>query len=338
MMWIVIPALILLALAASALFSGAETGLYCASRVRLHLSVQRNEPRASRVSGLLEDQQAALNLTLVGTNVSNYLATVAVAYMFAELIGVSDAQTELYTVALLTPVVFVFGELVPKSLFQRDANLWLMRCGRVLTASYYVLRYTCVLWLVRRLTDAASRLTVMGGPGYNTFEPKQRVALLLQEALADHATGDDQSYLIDKVVRLSEMPVHAVMVPRNRVATVSAAADRRELSRLARKTGFSRLPVHDNERRRAIIGVIEIDGLLETDDWRVVSDLMHPIDAIGPHDTVAAAIHQMQQSRSQIAVVTDRGGRMLGVVTLRGLLAELFGELAADVESPPLWG
>ncbi len=338
MMWVAVVSLVLVALAASALFSGAETGLYCASRVRLHLGVQRGEPRSLRISNLLEDQQAALGVTLVGTNISNYLTTVAVAYMFAELLGLSDTRTELYTVALLTPVVFVFGELVPKSLFQRDANLWLMRFGRILTAAHRLLRYTGVLWFVRQLTDAASRLTTAGGSGYSVFEPKQRVALLLQEALADHESGDDQSYLVDKVVRLSEMPVHAVMVPRNRVVSISLKADRRELTRLARRTEFSRLPVHDDERRRRIIGIADVDELIEADDWHAVSDRMQPIEVVGPHDTVAAAINQMQQTRRQIAVVTDRGGRMLGVVTLRGLLGELFGELAAGVESAPLWG
>ena len=63
-----------------------------------------------------------------------------------------------------------------------------------------------------------------------------------------------------------------------------------------------------------------------------------PIETVNPHDTVAAAINRMQQSRTHIALVADRGGRMLGLVTLRGLLEDLLGELATGVESPPLWG
>ena len=79
MSWVMVSLLIILGLALSAFFSGAETGLYCVNRLRLHLRVQRRDPRALRIAEILQDPQGALSVTLVGTNLMNYVTTAAVA-------------------------------------------------------------------------------------------------------------------------------------------------------------------------------------------------------------------------------------------------------------------
>ncbi len=117
------------------------------------------------------------------------------------------------------------------------------------------------------------------------------------------------------------------MVPRDRVLTVSAGCDRRSLLSMARKIRHARLPVYDSNRRH-IIGVAKIDELLAHDDWSVVSDRLRPISVLSPHQTVAAAVNQLQDTRLPMGVVADRGGRMLGIVTLKDLLEEVVGELA----------
>lgn len=328
MSWVIVGAIALTGLFFSALYSGAETGFYCAARARLHLGAQRNDPRALRLRALLEDRQAALGLTLVGTNVMNYATTTAVAYMFAGLAGMGEADTELYTILFLTPVVFVFAEVVPKSLFQRHPNLLLLRCHRVLAGTHQLLRITGILWCVRQLTLRVTALVDPGSATSRVFDPRQRVAALLQEALAGRGVGDDQSYLVDRVVQLSQTPIHVVMVPRNRVVTIANQADRRELVRVARKTSHARLPVYAASKDH-IIGVAVIDDLLAMEEFVAVGDHVQPVATLSPHDTVATAIGRIQKTGRNMVVVTDRGGRMLGVVTLSGLLEEVLGELAA---------
>ena len=73
MIWTVCIVGLALSTAASALFSGSETGIYCVNRLRLQLSRQRGSRSARHLHDLLEDEQNALSMTLVGTNLSNYL-------------------------------------------------------------------------------------------------------------------------------------------------------------------------------------------------------------------------------------------------------------------------
>ena len=350
MTWIIVGSVIVTGLFLSAFFSGTETGLYRVNRLRLHLGVKQRDPQALRLASVLDDEQGALSVTLVGTNMANYVTTSAVAFLFAELLSFGEANTELYTVAILTPIVFVFGEVVPKNLFRLHADTLLARGSRLLLVADRLLRITGVVPGLTRLAGAFNRLA--GGPpqGGGALLPKRRVAMLLQEALtsrdlqaarsaaraeAHGSMGEDQSDLIDRVCRLSETPLTAVMVPRNRVTVIAADTDRRGLMRIARRTGHACLPVYESDRRH-IIGVAKVDELLSAAggpeaEWRTVRDYAPAVRSamtLSPHETVAAAITQLQRAGRSMAIVTDRGGQMLGVVTLKDLLDEVVGGFA----------
>lgn len=325
MIWALVLGLIILGILGSGFFSGSETGIYCVNRLRVQLGVQQRDARLLRLSALLENEQRALTVTLIGTNFANYVVTTAVAFCFAELLRVGEADTELYTILLVTPTVFVFGEVVPKNLYRLHADSLMPRGSRLLTLADWVFRGTGVVWLLTRLTHAANRL--FGGTTSlrTVTAPKRQMTMLLQEALVGQTHGEHQSDLIDRVFRLSETPVRAVMVPQHRVAAVPAAADRRELIRFAQQSGYARCPVH-GKRRLEIVGVIKVDELLRSDDWRTVGERIGPVTTLRPQETVASAIARMKQGGGELGVVTDPAGQMVGVVTLRDLLEEVVGE------------
>ncbi len=330
MSWIGISAAVMIGLFLSGFFSGAETGLYRANRLRIRLGVHRRDPRAMRLAGLLEDEQGTLSVALIGTNVANYVTTLAVTYFFASLLGLSDTRAEIYTIAAVTPVIFVFGEMVPKTLFQLHPDRLLRAGSRLLAISNRLFRMTGIVWFLARLAGAINRLAGLRATPGTSFDPKRRVAVLLQEALARDTLSQDQSELIDQVCQLSETPIHSVMVPRNRVRLIAADADRRELLRAARKTGHARLPVYATSARH-ITGVIKVDELLRSDGWNNVGQRLQPPLTLGPHTNAATAITQMRQARRGMAVVIDRSGHLLGIVTLKDLLREIVGEVAAGV-------
>lgn len=326
MMWFLVIAVILIGLLLSGFFSGSETGLYCVNRLRLELGVKKMDVRAQRLVRVLDDEAGALSVTLIGTNVMNYLTITASAFLFAELVGLSETDTELYTVVVLTPIVFVFGEVVPKNLFQMHADQLLPRGSWLLALANWVCRMTGCVWLLKKLSMLVQRMIGIDETSDPVVTPKWRIAALLQEALADQSWGQHQSALIDRVCQLSETPLHVAMVPKNRVTVISAESDNRELVRIVRRTGHARLPVFDQHRAR-IIGLIKVDDLLRSRDWQKVGDRVSPMTTMRPHVTVANAISQMQSTRINMAIVTDHGGKMLGIVTLNDLLKEVVGDM-----------
>jgi len=271
----------------------------------------------------------------------NYVTTVACTFMFVELLAFPGLNAELYTVAFITPVVFVFGEVVPKTLFLLHADSLMLRGSWLLAAANRFFRITGAVWCFSRLAAAAERVT--GGAasadaartdsptgGDTQLTPRRRVALLLQNALAGEPMGEDQSELIDRVCQLSETPVHVVMVPRNRVANVRAEATRRELLRIARRTKHASCVVHDTYRWH-IIGLASIDHLLLQTDWNTVGERLDPVTTVSAHETASSAIARMHSAGRKMAVVTDPRGQMLGIITMKDLLGDIVGELADGV-------
>ena len=100
----------------SAFFSGTETGLYRVSRTRIVLDALSGSRSSRALVWLLNRPAIFVATALVGNNVANYLTSFAIVTLSGALIA-SGSLAELLGPILMTPVVFVFGELLPKYLF-----------------------------------------------------------------------------------------------------------------------------------------------------------------------------------------------------------------------------
>ena len=330
MTWVLVGFIWIVALFGSAFYSGCETGLYRLNRGRLRLRMDLRDPRALALAGVLEDEQAALTTTLIGTNAMNFAATAAVAYLMTEAAQVSDSRAELYTTLVVTPIIFVFGEVVPKSWYEREADRLMYLGARLLQASHSLFRYTGLIWLLGRLTTliagAAAGSKGWSPPGRRN--PRRRMAGVLRDAVTAETANSEHAAMIDRVLNLSTMSVHAAMTPRNRVASLRGSADRSAVESMARRKPFSRVPVHEGDDRR-IIGIADVHELLADRSWKSVREKLHRVITLDPHQTVASSIVLMQQAGQSMAIVADRRGRALGIVTLKDLLEEIVGELPA---------
>jgi putative hemolysin len=322
-------AVIVVSVACSAFFSGTETGLYCVNRARLQLRVRQQDRRALRLSELVSDEGGTLTVTLIGVNVADFLFTNATAYLFSERLNFSAAEVEFYTVALVAPMVFVFCTVVPKNLFQMHADWFMLLSAGGLAAFGKLFRLTGFVWCLRRLADYANRWTIDPPPDLLLVEPKRKIASMLRDSLAHHETGTAQSGLIEQVLQLSEVSVQSVMVSASRITVLSGSCGRDDVARAARETMQSRLPVCGTNRRK-ILGVVNLDAALADEGWRTVAALVEPALRIGPYETVATALKLLQTSGQELAVVVDRSGQLLGIITLRILLDVILGALTTE--------
>ncbi|NOX57562.1 MAG: DUF21 domain-containing protein [Planctomycetes bacterium] len=311
------------AVAMSGFYSGSETGLYSVSRLRIQVGSESGDPAAQRLCAILKDDQAALSTLLVGTNVSNYLATVFVAYLLTRTLDASASKSELYTTAIVTPIIFVFGEIIPKTLFQRHAGILMPMGSRLFAWSCFAFSIPVkILNLV-----SLPLLKLAGGDGAAASSDHRRnIAVMLQDAFATEQHGDVHVELVDRVLNLSKQPLHQVMVPRNRVVGIDLRATQSECLAVIRKNVHSRLLVFDRDPRR-VVGFVSTHTLLADDQWRTIESYLCPMQTFAPHQSVAEAMMALQSKGGAIAAITDRTGRLLGIVTLKDLLEELSGEL-----------
>ena len=319
-------ALFVIAVFLSGLFSGSETGLYCVSRVRLKVKAEQGDVGARRLERVLRDSQSALSLALVGTNLSNYAATAFFALLLSSRLGLGERETEVYTTLSVALIVFVFGEVVPKYLFESHPDRLMFAVGPILRVANVVL--FPAVWVLTHLTN---RFTAMFGDKARMeagLDPRKQIAGLLREGMASSDHGEAHPEMVDHALMLADLRIHTVMTPRNRVVAVAAGAGRDRLLGLARTQNHALLPVFGRHPRR-IEGIVEVHKLLNDGTWRTVGERMTPFTRLDPHESVASALVRLQRERARMAVVVDRGGHLLGIVTLKDLLEELVGELPA---------
>ena len=260
---------------------------------------------------------------------ANYLVTVFTALLLGVLLTLSDRQIELYTTLLVTPLLFVFGEVTPKNLFQRDADRLLYPCSLALLIAKRVLAPVtwCIGVLSKRLLAAAG--WAEDRPG--SADRRRHVATLLREALAGGEHAEQHLEFVGRVMELPERTVREVMVPAGRVISLSADTDRESFRHFARGNVHSRVPVvePDPQGTERVVGVVYVYGLLADETWSRVGERAQPVEHLDPAESVAAAIAIVQRSSQPMAVVGTPEHTLLGLVTLKDLLEEIVGELAA---------
>ena len=311
----------------SALYSGAETGLYCLHRLRLNLQVGQNNHRAITLQHLLGDQSGMLFMTLLGTNVTNCLAPVCLTVLFLHA-GIQESRVELYTALILTPIVLIFGEILPKVMFERHADRLMLRVTPLLAASYYVARWTGLIALLNALSRFVFRKFHRQTPSGSAFHSRMEMYHLLQEAGTQGTLSRTQLFMLERVHVLHRIRVGSVMVPLHRVVMLPANATAAEALSTVRSSDYSRLPVFRDDRARMIGFVHALDILTAPPSTVVTRRLFPPIEV--RHDThVVDALTLMQKSHRRMAFVVDTKGRCLGIVTVKDLVEEIVGELAA---------
>lgn len=310
----------------SGFFSGAETGLYCIDRLRLRISAHKGDRSSKLLQRLIADRSGLLFVTLVGTNAANYLAPVCATVIFLEA-GALEQYAEFYTTLILTPIVFIFGEIVPKNLFQRHSDRFMPRAAPILAIGAAMLRATGIIRLQNRLSNLVLRRLGRTRASVSAFQPRVEVYQMLRDAAEDGAISQVQSVMLERVRSVRSVQVESVMAPRSSAVMLSIGATRREVEQTAADLGHSRLPVYHKSRKN-VVGVVHLlDLLTGKPDASVEEHLIEPL-TLRKDEQVGEALSHMRRGRRRMGIVINDDGECVGIVTVKDLVEEIVGELA----------
>ncbi|MEL6498247.1 MAG: CNNM domain-containing protein [Planctomycetota bacterium] len=310
----------------SALWSGLETATYVVSRLRLEsrLADPETAKSARRLKNELDHPRRALATLLVMNNLSNYVGALALATLLTAT-GLSDWAVTLINVAVLTPVLFVFAETLPKEVFRTRAETFAYRFIPVLLVVRTALTIVGVVPLVLLVTGAAERL--FGGKPIET-DDTERVRALLQEAAGAGILSDEQSTLLNRAAAFGTTTAADEMVPWAKVRKLRDDTPIAAAAKFAADSGFARLPLTD--RRGVPVGVVETLALLRNASDPSVSprDLASAATRIESQLTASAALAELQRAPSPLGIVYHQQSP-LGIVTVKDLVEPLTGDLSA---------
>jgi len=315
--------LILFCIVASAFFSGAETALVVADRIRLRHLVEKKDRKAQIVQNLRARPQTFLGTTLVGTNLAIVGGSVLATRLVSQLMGQSSSLAALVQTLIMTPVILIFAEIVPKNFFRIHADSMVLRLAPWIQFSYRVLRP--LVFLATGFSGLFSRKTDSRRSAA-PFVTREELRYLARESHRYGLIERQEHYIVGQIFDFAETSVREVMVPLDRVVATEWSSTPVEVVELIKREGKSRIPVYRNTPGQ-ITGVVDINHLLTSERNTPLEDLVYPVPRVRDETSIERLFLQLQKKREHLALVTDRQDRIIGIVTMEDLLEKIVGSI-----------
>jgi CBS domain containing-hemolysin-like protein len=310
----------------SAFFSGCETGVVSINRIRLRHLIRSGDKRAERLSQLLVRQEGVLVATLIGTNIFNVTAAAIATALLAKTF-VSTAP--IISTAVMTPLLLVFAEVIPKTYFRFRADAVMLPVSAPLSAatsflSPFVRIATSFVNLMFRLTSTSRR---------SPFVTREELKSIVRESAEKGDLRLRERDMLHGVLDFGKTTVREVMIPLRDVASIEEKAKTEELKALVRDKGHTRILVHRG-RVDEVIGFVNVfDVLYSEKGHEMVSDFVRSIRVVPETKRLDGLLIEMLRSRAPIALGVDELGTCAGIVTVEDIIEEIMGELVDEHEA-----
>ena len=320
---------ILLALIASAFFSGMEIAFLSSDKLRLELD--RNKGGFSaKILGLLYGRPDRFITTmLLGNNVALVIYGLLMAELMEpwliSLVGKNDGLILLLQSILSTLLILFVGEFMPKVTFRANPNRT-MRFFSGLAFVVYVVLYPFVLIIVL----ITRGILLIAGQKASSVSIRPALSALDLEYYLTHSSDDGQASgietevkIIQNAISFSGLQVRDCMIPRNEIVGAEYNVTEAHLEELFIRTGLSKIIIYKENIDEAI-GYIHSSEMFRSGDWH-----RHIVPGIFvPESMQASALMKLlMQRKKSIAVVIDELGGTAGMVTLEDVVEEIFGDI-----------
>jgi CBS domain containing-hemolysin-like protein len=319
-----------LALLMTALFSAAEMSFIAANRVRLRRMAEGGHRTAIRYLEAFRSPERLLSTAMMGVTIAHITASSVATWALIPVVGAGAA---VLVTAALTPLMLVFGEVIPKAVARERATGLILILFPVVEILGKVL--APLTWGANALVGRALALVGRQPTGARQFVSREELKLLLQMEPEEADVTITEAEMIDKIFDLGETAVREVMVPLVDVAALPETASPADAVRLLQERGYSRVPVF-TDRAFNLVGVVTTMDLLnqgvQAPDLR---SLMRPATYVPETKRIDELLREMQKNRVQLAVVVDEYGGAVGIVTVEDIVEEIVGEIRDEHDRTP---
>ena len=316
-----------------AFFSGSEIALVSADRALLRSRAAMGHKGAQAAEAFLEKPQWFLATTLLGTNLSTVTSATVVTLAVVQHMG---EDSEFLAVVMLSPAILIFGEVVPKTLFQQKGwTRW-----RPASPSHYACspsspRRRWCSW--GKFVDLAGRVFKLGGR--RGLITRDELLLLLESDDAERSKSitPEERRMVSNLIGSGQDTVYDIMVPLSEVALLPATASFDEVLAAFTVKQHTRMPVYAERVDRIVSLVHAFDVLRAQTEGTPLpaGELGRPPLYVPESKPTGDLLRELQKERQHMAVVVDEYGGATGVVTLEDILEEIVGDILDEHDRGP---
>lgn len=321
--------LFILLLAFSAFFSSSETALFSLSGVQIRRIGDSKSKVGAKIAKALSQPRKVLVTILLGNELVNVSISIVGAAMTSRIPMSVEAQT-IAAVLVITPIILVAGEVVPKNLAFRHASQLAPILIWPLYAFYKLLKPVRII-----LTNIADRVILLLGGKPDRTGPmimEEEYRRLVEMGRASGIIATTESELIHNVFDFSDKVVGEIMTPAEKIFFKDISLPYDNIIEDIKSVQFSRIPFYENEKDN-VIGVLHVKDLFEfhrrktaKENFELKSILHEPI-FVSESTLLEDLLREFQRTQLHMAAVKDDSGKIKGIVTMDDVLEELFGAM-----------
>jgi putative hemolysin len=322
--WLTELLLIVFFLLLKAFFSGSEIAMVNSDKVKLRHQAKMGDRGAALVLKLYRTPDVILGTTLVGTNLATVIISTLGALIFIDLFG---SIGDLISIIVLTPVLLILGEVVPKSIFQQNADTISSRAIYALRFFSYL--FYPVIFIFSRIARFITRIVGNGAIPQNMFITREELRVLLDvsDSAANPSTINRKR--VRRIIRFGDTTVGEAMIPLADVVGLNENRPIDDAIRLVMKNGYNRLPLYQGN-------LTNVKSILTLSSWdlmdpdiceKTTSDYSSSVLFLTPKQTIDRALPQLQAREDHMAVVVDEFGSAIGILTMEDVFEEVVGEI-----------
>ena len=325
---------IILLVAGSAFFSGSETALSSFNRIRMRNRAEGGDKGAALALKIADDYDKTISTILIGNNIVNMASSSLGTVMAVALVGQQWGPT--VSTVVMTLLVLIFGEILPKSLAKEHAEVIAIRVARIIDLLRKLFT-PLVLFFVLLKKLAFGRKAADDQPSVTEDELKTIIDTVEEEGLLDSQETD----IIQSVIDFDDITVQEILIPRVDMLAVDVNDPVDQIIATVLANSYTRIPVYEND-------VDHIIGMLHTRDLFSCLAQNKPVDVralcrdipfVYRTKHINDLLAELRRKKQHMAIVTDDYGGTLGLVTMEDVLEELVGEIfdeTDEVEELPI--
>jgi len=316
--------MIVLFLVLKGFFSGSEIALVNADKIKLRHKARQGNKGAKMALKMFETPHVILGTTLVGTNIATVVLTTLGASL---MMGYFGKAGDLYAFLIFTPLLLIFGEIVPKSVYQQQSDS--LAPVIVYPLRFFAVLFSPMVFIFSRIAHLMARVLGGGKSEQNLFITREQLRSILDMAERGSNVDVFDRERISRAIRFADTLVGEAMIPVAEMVALNYNRSTADAISLVRRRGFNRLPVYHNNITN-ITGIVTIStwDLLDTDLANTpLESLIKPAYYVSQLQTIDELLPVLREREDHTAIVVDEFGSAIGMITMEDILEEVVGEI-----------
>jgi CBS domain containing-hemolysin-like protein len=313
---------IVLLMLCSAFFSSSEIAYASANKLRLKRAKEAGGVKGKWAYFISENHGKALCTILIGNNLVNIAASSVATVIATSLAGSAGVA---YATGIMTVLLLIFGEIVPKQLAKQHADSYVVAMAPVLR--FLMIITSPIVTVFMRFIVFVSKL--WGGVAQKTPMTDDELATVIETVEEEGVIDQERRDLLQSAINFNAIKAEGVITYRKDILAIDINDSAEEIIKTALDSPYSHIPIYDGSIDN-IIGVLSLNRLLKSLSKEKTPDirqLITEVSFVHKSKKLPVVLDVMRRKKIHIVVVTDDYGGTLGILTMEDILEQLVGEI-----------